>query len=448
MTPGQASIEYGQDAPWSLSRGELFPNGRRITIKQLLEMSELDETMAAMNYAIETTMAQVNWRHEPRDNGEESDTEEALKAAEFADSLLQDMEIPLQAYVENALSYLVAGYSLAEILFRQRTLAEGSRFTDNLWGVRSIVERPQLTVSEWVAKDGKIVAYKQTTSGSKPPIPLAKSMHLTVKGGPNRPQGKSLFKAAYRMFQLKRRIQDSEAIGIERDLCGLPIMDIPQADIDAATLRPDTPEGKQAAARIRAAQAAVQDMRLNEAGGLVIPSDVFESEKDGSATSVRKYNFRIVTSAGSRSIDTRGAIREYDLAIARIAMMQFLRLGDRAGGSYALSDTQSSLALRSIMAIVQKIAFEWRLKVLTTVFLLNGMDLRYLPELGTTSITEDSLEEVGAFLESLASAQELLEGDDELMEDMKQRLGPRRRRKKIFRRAPAVEKPETEPADA
>lgn len=433
MTPDEASQEYGTDAEWVLARrGELFGN-RRIRIKDLLLMAEQDETMAAMFYAIETTMAQVNWRHEPRDNGEESTAPEALRAAEFADSLLNDMEAPLQAYVENAVSYLVAGYSLAEITFRQRNLAEGSRFTDNLWGIKALVERPQTTVADWVVKDGRVVAFKQNTAAGRA-VPLAKSMHLTVKGAPNRPQGKSLFKAAYRMFQLKRRIQDSEAIGIERDLCGLPVMEIPQADIDAATLRPDTVEGKQAAARIKAAQAAVSDMRLNEAGGLVIPSDVYESEKDGSATSQRKYNFRIVTSAGSRSIDTRGAIREYDLAIARIAMMQFLRLGDRAGGSYALSDTQSSLALRSIMAIVQKIAFEWKLKVLTSIFILNGMDLRYLPDLGTTSITEDSLEEIGAFLESMASAKELLDEDEELAEDMKQRLGPRRRRRKVFRR--------------
>lgn len=435
MNESDAATEYGTDVVWSMTRGELFPNGHRITIKQLLQMAELDETIAAMNYAIETTMAQVHWRHEPRDNGEESDDPKAVEAAVFADSVLQDMETPLQSYIENALSYLVAGYSLAEVLFRQRTMEEGSRFTDGLWGVRSIVERPQLTISEWVSKDGRIVGYKQTTTGTKQPIPLAKSMHLTVKGGPNRPQGRSLFKAAYRMFQLKRRIQDSEAIGIERDLCGLPIMDIPQADIEAATMRPNTPEGKMAAARIKAAQAAVSDMRLNESGGLVIPSDVYESEKDGSATTQRKYNFRIVTSAGSRSIDTRGAIREYDLAITRIAMMQFLRLGDRAGGSYALSDTQSSLALRSIKAIVQKIAVEWGHKVLRTLFILNGMDLRYLPALGTSSITEDSLEAVGNFLEALASAQDLLEGDEELMEDMKQRLGPRRHRRSTFRAA-------------
>lgn len=443
VTPGEASQEYGSDLDWTLSRGELFGSGRPVRVKDLLAMGESDETIAAMFYAIETTMAQVKWRHEPRDNGEESDDPKATEAAEFADTLLNDMETPLQSYVENAISYLLAGYSLAEVNFRQRTMAEGSRYQDGLWGVRNIAERGQTTVSQWLTNGGKVTHFRQATQNGKP-IPLAKCMHLTVRGSPNRPMGRPMLKPAWRMYQLKRRIQDSEAIGIERDLCGLPIMEMPQEDIDAAMLRPNTPEGKLAKARVTAAQAAVSDMRLNEAGGLVLPSDCHDSEVDGKLTSVKKYNFRIVTSAGSRSIDTRGAIREYDLAIARLLMMQFLRLGDRAGGSYALSDTQSSLALRSIMAIVSKIAFEWQTKVLRTIWILNGMDLRYLPDLGASQITQDSLEELGNFLESLASAKEILDDDAELSEDMKARLGPRRRRRPTIQANP---KPDPVPAE-
>lgn len=448
VTPGVATQEYGTDVDWTFARGELFSSARRVTVKDLLAMGENDETIAAMFYAIETTLAQVNWRHEARDNGEDSADPKALEAAEFADSLLKDMETPLQGYIENAISYLVGGYSLAEINFRQRTMAEGSRFSDGLWGVRNLAERGQLTISQWIqGKDGKRVEFfRQATSTGKP-VPLAKCMHLTVRGGPNRPMGRSMLKSAYRLYLLKRRIQDSEAIGIERDLCGLPVMDMPAEDIEAATNRPDTPDGKMAAARVKAAQAAVSDMRLNEAGGLILPSECWETE-DGKVSSNRRYNFRIVTSAGSRSIDTRGAIREYDLAIARILMMQFLRLGDRAGGSYALSDTQSSLALRSIMAIVAKIAAEWQKKVLRTVWILNGMDLRYLPDLGTSSITEDSLESLGQFLESLASAKEILDEDEELSEDMKQRLGARRRRPIIQGAKKPVPEPKTEPVAA
>lgn len=439
-TPSQAGREYGDVAQeWSLQRMELFPAKRRVTIKDLLLMGEQDETIAAMMYAIETTLAQVSWRHEAREDGQESDAPEAIEAAEFADSLLEDMETSFDEFIENALSFLIAGFSLAEVLYRQRLMTEGSRFTDGQWGIKSIVEREQATIAGWMVEDGKVVGARQSGLSGEKKIPLWKLLHLTVRGGPNRPEGRSLFRAAYRPYQLKRRIQDSEAIGVERDLCGLPVMLMPSSDIEAATQRADTPEGKLAAARVRAAQAAVKDMRLNDAGGLILPSDVFEDDNDKPGT-VRQYDFKIVTSAGSRTIDTRGAIREYDLAITRIAMMQFLRLGDRAGGSYALSDTQSSLALRSIRAIVKKIRFEWRRKVLKAIWLLNGKDMRYLPELVSSPITEDSLAEVGQFLESMASAKELLDEDPELAEDMKNRLGPRRRGRTpapVFKRPPA-----------
>lgn len=440
MTPGEAGKEYGDVAQdWTLMRSELVPAKRRVTIKELMMMGEMDETVAAMMYAIETTLAQVEWRHEACVDGEESKDPKAIEAAEFADTILSDMETSFDEYVENALSFLLGGFDVSEVLFRQRLKDEGSRFTDGLWTVKSIVQREQTSITGWVVKDGAITGVKQSSTTGEKIIPIAKVLHLTVRGGPNKPEGRSLFRSAYRPYLLKRRIQDSEAIGVERDLCGLPVMKMPMADIEAATLRPETDEGKMAAARVKAAQAAVSDMRLNEAGGLVIPSDTYEDE-NGKPGAVPLYDFRIVTSGGSRTIDTRGAIREYDLSITRIAMMQFLRLGDRAGGSYALSDTQSSLALRSIRAIVKKIKFEWRKKVLTALWLLNGMDMRYLPKLGSSAITEDSLEEIGKFLEALASAKELLDEDAELSEDMKSRLGARR-----SRTAPPKPKVVTEP---
>lgn len=443
MTPAQAQQEYGDGAEeqiWTWDRGELFGK-RRTTIKDLLEMAETDDTVGAMLYAIETTLSQVEWGHQPCDNGKESDKPEAIAAAEFANSLFEDMEESFQSYIESAINFLVCGYSLAEILFRRRTLLKGSVFSDGFWGVQDIVERRQTSVSSWVVEEGRIVAFKQMGMGGEKTIPLWKTMHLKLRGGRNKPQGVSLFKNAFRSYLMKRRIQDSEAIGIERDLCGLPVMRMPSEDIEAATERPDTPEGKKAAARVKAARRAVSDMRMNEAGGLVLPSDTFEDDQ-GKPGTIPRYDFKIVTSAGSRTIDTRGAIREYDLAIARVGMMQFLRLGDRAGGSYALSDNQSTLALRAIRAIVRKIAQEWRRKVLKALWLLNGMDLRYLPILGHSEITEDSLKEIGEFLESIASAKDVLDEDPDLFEDMKRRLGPRR-----LGPRPAPRTRTTEPAD-
>lgn len=435
-TKTEAAREYG-DAPqeWSWGRGEeLLPASKRITIKDLLAMAD-DETVAAMFYSIETTVAQVDWSHEGRDNGVRSDAAEALEGAKFADTLLSDMKFPFREYVENAVNFLLAGFSLGEVLFRMRNAETGSRYRDDLWGIKGIVEREQLTVQRWVVKDGEIVAFEQSGVTGTKTIPLWKCMHLTNKGGANRPQGKSLFRAAYRPYKMKRRVQDTEAIGMERDLCGLPVFKMPLADIEAAA-DVTTPAGKAARARVTAAMAATQDMRNNESGGLVLPSDTFEDE-EGKPGAIAMYEFSIVTSAGSRTIDTRSAVRDYDLSMMRVAMMQFLRLGDRAGGSYALSDTQSSLAMRAIVSIISKIRDEWRQKALTTVWLLNGKDLRWLPELVSSAITEDSLEAIGQFVENIASALELAERDPELYEFLTEKLGLRRTKK-----APSMEPPD------
>lgn len=42
------------------------------------------------------------------------------------------------------------------------------------------------------------------------------------------PEGRSILRNAYRSWYFKRRIQEIEAIGIERDLAGLPVIHAPE----------------------------------------------------------------------------------------------------------------------------------------------------------------------------------------------------------------------------
>jgi hypothetical protein len=164
-------------------------------------------------------------------------------------------------------------------------------------------------------------------------------------------------------------------------------------------------------------------MRLNDAGGLIIPSDVFEDE-NGKPGTVQMYDFKIMTSTGQRAIDARTAAKDYDRAIARVAMMQFLHLGDRAGGSYGLSEDQSGTAMRAMRALVGKYTGEWNRKVLPLLWEMNGMDKRYLPGLNSTPIAEDSLGAIGDFIDKLAGAQEFLDGEPDLKRNLIGRIGP------------------------
>ena len=59
-------------------------------------------------------------------------------------------------------------------------------------------------------------------------IPMSKALLFRTKSRKNNPEGRSILRNAYRSWYFKRRIQEIEGIGIERDLAGLPVMHGPE----------------------------------------------------------------------------------------------------------------------------------------------------------------------------------------------------------------------------
>ena len=55
-------------------------------------------------------------------------------------------------------------------------------------------------------------------------IPMSKAMLFRTESVKDNPEGRSILRNAYRSWYFKRRIQEIEAIGIERDLAGLPVI--------------------------------------------------------------------------------------------------------------------------------------------------------------------------------------------------------------------------------
>lgn len=395
-------------------------------LAEIAKMVATDDTIGAMMWATETTLAQVQWKHEARDNGKPSTDPKAVEAADFANSLLKDMAHSFTDHVEDAVTMIPYGFSVSEIQFKRRD-GVNSRFDDDLWGIDCLMHMEQKATSGWGTRDGKAVSYKAMTTTGEKVIPLATALHYTIRGNLARPAGRTLFSNLHRSWTFKNNIQESEVIGIRRELAGLPIAKVPKDDLDKALkgkLAGDaaTVDQKAAQARIEAMLKAATKMRFNETAGMVIPSDPYPG-KDGDLTNVPQYAFDILTGAGQRTVDTNSAIGRYDRAIARGLMMQFLHLGDRSTGSYNLSENQSSLALRSMRALIGKIREEWQRKVLRTIWALNGLDLRWLPDMVTSPITEDDLNTVGQFLDRLASSMDLLNQEPGLKKAMFERVG-------------------------
>lgn len=383
-------------------------------MQELRTMWLLDETAGSMNWCISSTMEQVPWRHTPQVDGKTDERdEEAIKYAKFADTLLDDMQDGFSAHVEDALAMIWAGFSPCEIIPKQRLGGDESRFDDGYWGIKKIPIRDPRTISGWVYDENDdFVAMRQT--GAREIIPVWKLCHYRTTSELNNPQGRSLLLAARRAWKLKTKIQDAEAIGIERELVGLPIFRMPEEmwlqSLETKDGLP-TEDAKRAQAAITAASDAVSKLRLNKSGGLVLFSDTWAQDGQGHPDHTPKWDFKILTTGGQRTIDTRIPIRDYDRAIARVLMMQFLHLGDRSTGSYSLSDDQSSMAYKSFMALARKIGGEWSRKALVLIWEMNGFPKKYLPLLEPGQINKQAYQALGAFMTGLGKVAGLWEGD-------------------------------------
>lgn len=420
--PAQATgsgveIGFAQDWNIALQSGSLVPGTSAWQMmRDLATMAEADETVGAMLWCISAMVAQISWKHEPQIDGKKSLADPtAMAMADFADSLLLDMDHSWGDHVDDALNMVWAGFSPIEMVTKQRS-APNSRFADGYYGFKRLSLRDPITIWGWMYDEAhqNVLAARQMTYWGSATIPMWKMLHYRTTMSPEKPMGKSLIRSAHRAWVLKNRIQDTEAIGIERELVGLPIVRVPQEDLDTAneTEADNVTPTKAAMAARQKIQNAIQaatSMRFNKSGGLLLPSDTFSDETPTDKTP--KYDFKIVTSGGTRTIDTRTVARDYDVAIARTVLMQFLHLGTRSSGSYGLSDDQSTMAVSSLTALAVKIAEEWNRKGLALIWSINAFDPKYMPCLRPNPLTKDGIQAVGALFAGLSKAIELWSTD-------------------------------------
>lgn len=421
-----AAREIGANNPWGWGsaisygindRDFFIPSlGGRPLLVEMERMWTQDETVGAMAFCIQTTMGQANWSHTPCIDGkpDTTDNEDAKWAANFADSLLEDMDHSMADHIEEAISMIPLGFAPCEIVTKQRTGGDDSRFADNYWGIKKVPLRDQFSVYQWVYDGEDPIAFRQMGAKGNGTVPLWKTLHYKASNYLNNPNGRPFLLNVHRAYALKKKMQDSEAIGVERDLCGLPTFRLPEEIMDLANEKGDdgapTVAALNAQRKVQNAIKAVSDMRFNKSGGLIMPSNTYADEGDGDRTP--RWDFKLVTTAGQRSIDVRTAIRDYDRAIARVLMMQFLHLGDRSTGSFALSSDQSDIGVRALQSFANRICDEWNKKLIRLIWQINRFDPKYMPKLRASELNKDGIAQVGKFLAEAGRGADLWETDE------------------------------------
>jgi len=200
--------------------------GKR-AIRKYREMRDNDSTIGAVMYATEQVLRDVELKVQPKD-----DSEAAQREAQFLEEVLEDMDHSLDDHISEALSFLSYGFAWFEVVYKRRegptarSPKKKSKYTDGRIGVRKIASRAPWTVSRFDVDDysGEVLGIYQDVSHSfnKNYIPSRKSIYYRTTVINEEPAGRSILRNAYTSYERLNNIQQYEAIGIERELAGIP----------------------------------------------------------------------------------------------------------------------------------------------------------------------------------------------------------------------------------
>lgn len=311
----------------------------REAYKRFHEMRLNSPVVGALLTAIEQSIRKVTWTF----TSEEGPADPRL---EILENSMRHMTTSWGEHVMEALSMLPFGFALFEIVYQ--------RWEDGSVIWKKLAPRGQDTVLHWYFnEEGGITGFQQQA----PPhyeltdIPIEKLLLYRTRSEKNNPEGRSILRQAWIPYYYAKNLMQIEAIGVERDLAGLPVITLPSG----ATTDPNDKNSD-------AAKAAkmVRNIRVDEQMGIVLPTG---------------WQLQLLSTGGSRAFDTNQIIARYESRIMMSALAQFLMLGQNGrGGSNALSQDQSHLFMEAVNAPADVIADEISHQAIPKLMKLNGYE--------------------------------------------------------------------------
>ena len=371
------------------------------------EMADNDPVVGAIMHAIEMLMRKVDWSVDASD----VEDEQALSYAEFVSSCMSDMSVSWDDTLSSILSFLTYGFSIHEIVYKRREGYEAdapSKHYDKLIGWKKLPIRGQSTVYDWdIDKNGGINGFIQqqelgeTWGRDNVYIPIEKMLLFRTSTKYNNPRGRSVLRNAFIPWYYKTKIQEIEAIGIERDLAGMPVAMVPPQLLSDNATAAET-------AALDAIKQLVRNIKRDEQEGIVFPL-AYDPDTGNLA-----YDLKLLSTGGRRQFDTNAIIQRYDQRIAMSLLADFVLLGHTATGTQALSVSKIQLFLDSLEAWLSGIAEVFNSHALPRLMRINGFDVSKTPSINFQAPDNVDLNALGTFINQLAGAGAPLFPDENL----------------------------------
>lgn len=356
---------------------------------------QLDPIVGGIEQAVVSELRKVQYDMEPAD--ESSPAEEA---AEFVDQCREDMSTSWPDFVAEAFSMLPYGWSYHDTVYKvrrgevPRRPGESSKYKDGRWGWRKFPIRSQDTLDHWeMDEEGGIAGMWQrdpNVGGELYYIEIDRSLLFRPSAHKNNPQGRSVYRSAFVPWFRRKRLQEVEAIGIERDMVGIPVFDVP------AEWMGDTATASQQTA-IENFKKTGEQMRLDEQACLVMPLAY-------DALGNKMFDVRLLASPGTKTMDVTTTIHRLNMEIAVTVLADVILIGHDSTGSFALSKEKYDAFTRGLQAWVDAFAAVMNRHAIPRLCAVNNIPLALAPTLCPQPIERVDLDALGKFLTALAGA--------------------------------------------
>jgi len=328
--------------------------------------------------------------------------------ANFIKECMDDLDRPWKEYINEFLRMLVFGYNVNEKVFKRRKgnsrrNKSPSKYNDGKIGWKKLPSRDQQSLTKWLwdSSGRDLIGVKQNLShvegdrfsnnmAMEVNIPRSKFMLFRHNAQLDSPEGLSPLRHCYLPWRYKSTIEEYEAIGISRDMAGMPVVGLPPE-----YMSPNASGDKKEIFEYM--QQVVANINANEQAGLVFPRFIDPDSKQD------LFSFELLGISGGKQYETDVIVKRYEHRLLMTFLADVLLMGGDSAGSYALSDNKLSLMAVKIGAVLDQLTATLNRDLVGHTFVLNSWDDEVLPEINYKPFDTDSLDDIGKFVQRVVS---------------------------------------------
>lgn len=245
----------------------------------------------------------------------------------------------------------------------------------------SFVDATGLVKSTPVDKTGRIV------------IDARKVAICTYSVSPSNPVGYSAFDAAYNAWREKGLINDFLIMGVQKDMAGIPILEVPQSLLDAAG-----ESGSDAWYTVEALKDQMTNLHAGDQSFMIMPSDTHS--ENGQGQKLYNITFKGIDGTG-KVFDLEKLIDQRNRAIHKALGALNINSAEQGTASYNSLEGQTNIQYHYVKSDCRVIDEMWNKQVFPWLLRLNRIDVNPedIPVWEHGEVQEVSLEEFSKYIQ-------------------------------------------------